>query len=265
MRNDDEAFWECLVEGDYQVILVAEQVKAGIYNETSIQNEMVPAMPVLTLGDDEVQRHRQRSASREIFEAAVVARKVGRTEMMDVEKARLAMIKEWATMHQRVWDVSKVREKADVIREAKERGATVQFGRVHGICVKKNAELPEEHVNRKYKGRVVFLGNRVLNQDNDDAIFEELGKAPANLESETCRLLRDVPRQRIASGRCSTSVLAGKNARRRVLDRASTRCTTWPLVGTESPSRRRALQCQKDLEYKDGTRCSYGMYSLRTS
>ena len=86
-------------------------------------------------------------------------------------------------MHARVWDVAVVREKSDIIREAKAAGKTVQFGRVHGLCVEKNAELPDGHPNRKYKGRVVFLGNRVLNQDYDDAVFEELGNAPANLES----------------------------------------------------------------------------------
>ena len=59
-------------------------------------------MPVLTLDGDGVQLQRQRLASKETFESAVVARKVCRTEMVDEERARLAMIKEWATMHQRV-------------------------------------------------------------------------------------------------------------------------------------------------------------------
>ena len=111
-KNDDEDFWECLVEEDRQVLLIAEQLKAGMYNKTSLENETVPAMPVLTLGGDGVQHHRQKLTSKEIFESAVVARKVGRTEMMDEEKARLAMIKEWATMHQRVWDVSKPKKRA---------------------------------------------------------------------------------------------------------------------------------------------------------
>ena len=78
---------------------------------------------------------------------------------------------------------AKVREKADVMREAKRSGTTVQFGRVHGICVEKNAELPEGHPNRKFKGRVVFLGNRVVNQDYESDTFADLGNAPANLES----------------------------------------------------------------------------------
>ena len=98
-------------------------------------------------------------------------------------KAVEAMQKEWATMHERVWELNKVRKKSDFIREAKKEGKTVQFGRVHGICVEESAELPAGHPNRKYKGRVVFLGNRVTNQDFEGATFAELGNAPANLES----------------------------------------------------------------------------------
>jgi hypothetical protein len=37
-------------------------------------------------------------------------------------------------------------------------------GRVFGICVEKNAELLEGDPSRKYKGRVVFQGNQVLDQ-----------------------------------------------------------------------------------------------------
>ena len=88
---------------------------------------------------------------------AMVARPVARAEATTDERAIKALAKEWATIHEKVWDVWKVREKADVKREAKRSGETVQFGRVHGICVEKNAELPEGHPNLKFKGRVVFL------------------------------------------------------------------------------------------------------------
>ena len=36
---------------------------------------------------------------------------------------------------------------------------------------------------RKYKYRVVFQGNRVVNQDYEAAVFEDLGSSPATLES----------------------------------------------------------------------------------
>ena len=37
--------------------------------------------------------------------------------------------------------------------------------------------------NRKYKGRVVFRGNNVKDQNYDQAIFAELGSAPATMEA----------------------------------------------------------------------------------
>jgi len=59
----------------------------------------------------------------------------------------------------------------------------VQFGRVHALCHEKNEELPKGHPKRKFKGRVVFLGNNVVNQDYEAAIFADLGNAPSSLES----------------------------------------------------------------------------------
>ena len=42
-----------------------------------------------------------------------------------------------------------VREKKEVMEEARETETEVQFGRVHGICVEKNFELPKGHASRK--------------------------------------------------------------------------------------------------------------------
>eukprot|EP00974_Lingulodinium_polyedra_P110417 10678474-Lingulodinium_polyedra.AAC.1 len=36
---------------------------------------------------------------------------------------------------------------------------------------------------RKYKYRVVFQGNRVVDQNYDAAIFQDLGSAPATIEA----------------------------------------------------------------------------------
>ena len=53
------------------------------------------------------------------------------------------------------------------------------MGYLFGICVEKNAELTPKDPNRKYKGRVVFQGNRVVDQNNDAAILQYLGNMPA--------------------------------------------------------------------------------------
>ena len=47
----------------------------------------------------------------------------------------------------------------------------------------KNSELPEGHAKRKFKGRVVFQGNRVTNQSWEAAIFQDLGSAPSTMDA----------------------------------------------------------------------------------
>ena len=54
------------------------------------------------------------------------------------------------------------------------------MGYIFGICVDKNSELSPEF--RKYKYRVVFQGNRVIGQNYEAAIFQDLGSTPATLE-----------------------------------------------------------------------------------
>ena len=49
------------------------------------------------------------------------------------------------------------------------------------ICVEKGSELAPEL--RKYKGRVVFQGNAVKNQNWEAAMFEDLGSSPATMEA----------------------------------------------------------------------------------
>jgi hypothetical protein len=144
-------------------------------------NPVVPAMPCLSVPTSI--RHQEHHTPHPFLHYAMVARPVHKHESTTVPKAIEAMKKEWCTMHEKVWDVWQVREKSEVMRDARRRNAVVQFGRVHGICVEKNSELPDGHPKRKYKGRVVFLGNRVSNQDFEAATFADMGNAPANLES----------------------------------------------------------------------------------
>ncbi|MFM7985142.1 MAG: hypothetical protein ACKPKO_38070, partial [Candidatus Fonsibacter sp.] len=55
------------------------------------------------------------------------------------------------------------------------------MGHLFGICVEKNAELDPSL--RKFKGRVVFQGNQVYDQDRNYAIFRDLGSSPATLQA----------------------------------------------------------------------------------
>ena len=62
----------------------------------------------------------------------------------------------------------------EVRNKAAKAGETVHFGRVFPIVVEKGSELPPEQ--RRYKGRVVFQGNNVKDQDNH-AVFNELASS----------------------------------------------------------------------------------------
>ncbi len=89
---------------------------------------------------------------------------------------------EWDRLRKKkVWDERVIREWADVARDARKNGTEVHMGYLFGICVEKNSELRAGHPSRKYKGRVVFQGNRVKNQDYQAAIFQDLGSAPATM------------------------------------------------------------------------------------
>ena len=59
----------------------------------------------------------------------------------------------------------------------------MHFGRVHELCYLKSSELPEADPRRKYKGRAVFLGDQVKDQDGNVALFQELGSTPATMSA----------------------------------------------------------------------------------
>jgi hypothetical protein len=65
----------------------------------------------------------------------------------------------------------------------------VHMGVVFQICVEKDSETEKPEHLRKYKGRVVFRGNDVVEENWDIAMFQELGSAPATMvAAKTCDL-----------------------------------------------------------------------------
>ena len=82
-----------------------------------------------------------------------------------------------------VWEESVVRPWKEVRAEAKRQNRSVNVGLVFGIVVEKNYELPDTDPRRKFKGRAVFQGNNVKDQDNNWAIFAELGSNPATMDA----------------------------------------------------------------------------------
>ena len=59
----------------------------------------------------------------------------------------------------------------------------VHMGRLFGIMVQKGSELKDNDDRNKYKYRVVFQGNNVVDQDWETAIFQDLGSSPATMEA----------------------------------------------------------------------------------
>jgi hypothetical protein len=55
------------------------------------------------------------------------------------------------------------------------------MGMVFQICVEKDYETEKPEDQRKWKGRVIFRGGDVVDENWDIAMFQELGIAPATM------------------------------------------------------------------------------------
>jgi hypothetical protein len=114
---------------------------------------------------------------------ALVARPVGKKEAAEVPEAKAALQKEWDRLRAiKCWDESGVRPWSEVSNEARRTGQKCHVGRIFAICVEKNSELDKGNPARKYKGRVVFRGNDVRDENWDVAMFQELSSTPATME-----------------------------------------------------------------------------------
>jgi hypothetical protein len=103
----------------------------------------------------------------------MVARPVTKKEVATSEKAKAALKLEWDRLRGiKCWDESIVRPWADVANEARRKGEKCHVGRIFAICVEKNSELAPDNPSRKFKGRVVFHGNDVRDENWDLRCFK---------------------------------------------------------------------------------------------
>ena len=103
---------------------------------------------------------------------AAVARLVSKQEVAANPKAKAAMDKEWQNLQAKgVWDEKRVRECRDIVNEAKRNKQTVHLGRIFEACYEKGSELSPDDPRRKFKGRTVFQGNNVRDENSDHALF----------------------------------------------------------------------------------------------
>ena len=72
------------------------------------------------------------------------------------------------------------RDWADLRHEANAGGFGVHLGHHCGICVDKDSEIQVAY--RKRKGRVINLGNAVIDQYHDDRTFRDMGSLHSTLE-----------------------------------------------------------------------------------
>ena len=160
----------------------------------SSQKFSVPAMPKAAAPATIEHRPRIRELVREKIKElefkvalelfASVARLVSKDEIASNPKAKAALDKEWDNLRNKgVWDEKRVRECRDIVAEARRNGQTVHLGRIFEACYEKGSELPESDPRRKFKGRTVFQGNNVRDENSDHALFNELGSSPASMEA----------------------------------------------------------------------------------
>ena len=112
------------------------------------------------------------------------ARPVNKKEIRSNPKAQESLDIEWNKLVKKTaWLYDTVQEWSAVSDGAKKRGKKVHVGKVFEICVEKGSELPAGHKLRKFKGRTVFQGNNVQDENADVALFSELGSSPATMEA----------------------------------------------------------------------------------
>jgi len=118
------------------------------------------------------------------FPGACVCRPVDRKEVSANPAATKATQQEWDRLRARhAWGENNPREWDDVAREARIKNAEVHFGMIFGCVVEKNTDLPDGDPRRKFKGRVVFQGNNVKNQNWENAVFADHRSSPSSMEA----------------------------------------------------------------------------------
>ena len=77
------------------------------------------------------------------------------------------------------WQLTKVRNKREVIDKARNKGRTVHFASLMDLCHLKNSELEPQF--QKYKSRVVLRGDIVKGDSGSYAAFTEQGSSASQL------------------------------------------------------------------------------------
>ena len=122
--------------------------------------------------------YRDREGNNAVQHYSLVHEFIPMPQAMKIPAAKAAVDKEWEKLEKiPAWDLTKVRNKSELIDESMTKGAKVHFASLVDICHLKNAELETKH--QKYKGRVVLRGDVVKDDSGSYAVFTEQGQMTA--------------------------------------------------------------------------------------
>ena len=93
-------------------------------------------------------------------------------QALKIPDAKAAVEKTWEKLEKiPAWQLTKVRNKEEVIEEARNKGRKVHVASLMDLCHLKNSELEPQY--RKCKGRVVLRGDIVKDDPGSYAVFTE--------------------------------------------------------------------------------------------
>ena len=178
ITSESDGLLESLTTSDK--LFPQNEYKAAAFARKAPHSHLIPSLPRLDKGTLRKQKHREKLPIRNIPFNACVARPVVGKEKLNNPKAKEALDKEWSRLRQiPTWDEDGVREWSEVQKLPGQQ----HVGAVFDICVEKNSELDISNPSRKYKGRVVFQGNKVFDQNWDVAMFNEMSSCPATMQA----------------------------------------------------------------------------------
>ena len=102
---------------------------------------------------------------------------------MKIPAAKEAVDKEWEKLEMiPAWDLKQVRNKSEVIDEARKESRKIHFASLMDLCHLKNTELETKH--QEYKVRVVLRGDIVKDDAGSCAVFTEQGSPASQMTAE---------------------------------------------------------------------------------
>ena len=133
-------------------------------------------------------------------------------QAMKIPDAKAAAVKEWENPEKNpAWQLTKVRNKKEVIDEARNKERKVHFASLMDLCHLRNSELELRY--QKYKGRVVLRGDIVKDDPGSYAVFTEQGSSASRMTA--AKVMDIISRLPGCDGQAADSVSAYTQIKKR--------------------------------------------------